>query len=262
LDLREGLSFILSHLELPIWPRIIYAGAATEKVLNERIALNIFERYRVDCKINAYRSLRRQPPSLLSLHLNKKYLETVLKRIKKLLKGYPTVIDASQDTVDIYQPIEVPLLETIPILDWMCEMEPSNAFLKFAEGWLSGGRADKNHNLSFWYCMLWIPGSLSSASGEEVKLIQKWNGVRPSIDENVFEDFRYYLIDLKVNMSRKGIRPPTSSCDFCDAEISYILDKAGYIRHRLCSKCVTSNDFSTYQVNLVDKTIPTYKGQN
>src|SRR5215472_13049833 len=207
LDLREGLSFILSHLEPPIWPKIIYAGTATEKVLNETMTLNIFERYRVDCKINAYRSLRRQAPSLLSLRLNKKYLETVLKRIKKLLNGHPTVIDASQDTVDIYQPIQVPLLETIPILDWMCEMEPSNAFLKFAEGWLSRGLADKNHNPSFSYCMLWIPGSLSSASGEEVKLIQKWTGIRPPIDENVFEDFRYYLIDLKVNMSRKGIRP-------------------------------------------------------
>ena len=177
----------------------------------------------------------------------------MLKRIKKLLKGHPTVIDASQDTVDIYQPIQVPLLETIPILDWMCEMEPSNAFLKFAEGWLSRGLADKNHNPSFSYCMLWIPGSLSSALGEEVKLIQKWNGIRPPIDENVFEDFRYYLIDLKVNMSRKGIRPPASSCDFCDAEISYILDKAGYIRHRLYNKCVISKDFSTYEVNLVDK---------
>jgi len=127
---------------------------------------------------------------------------------------------------------------------------------------LSRGLADKNHNLSFSYCMLWIPGSLSSASGEEVKLIQKWNGIRPPIDENVFEDFRYYLIDLKVNMSRKGIRPPASGCDFCDAEISYILNKAGYIRHRFCNKCVISKDFSTYQVNLVDKRIPSYKGQS
>jgi len=48
----------------------------------------------------------------------------VLKRIKKLLKGHPTIIEASRDTVDIYQPIHVPLLETIPILDWMCEMMP------------------------------------------------------------------------------------------------------------------------------------------
>jgi len=164
LDLREGLSFILSHLEPPIWPKIIYAGTATEKVLNETMTLNIFERYRVDCKINAYRSLRRQAPSLLSLRLNKKYLETVLKRIKKLLNGHPTVIDASQDTVDIYQPIQVPLLETIPILDWMCEMEPSNAFLKFAEGWLSRGLADKNHNPSFSYCTLWIPGLMHGMS--------------------------------------------------------------------------------------------------
>jgi hypothetical protein len=172
LDLKDGLAFILSHLEPPIWPREISAGTATsEEVLDEARALNFFEQYRVDCKINAYRPVKRQPPSLLSLHLDKKYLETVLRRIKKLLQGYPTVLEPSPDTVHIYQPIEVPLLETVPILDWTCEMEPSNAFLKFAEGWLSRNRADRNHNPSFRYCMLSVPGSLSSASVKDINAL-------------------------------------------------------------------------------------------
>src|SRR5215469_3574256 len=257
MDLNEGLDFILSHLEPPIWPREISAGMATSKeVSDEASALNFFEYYRVDCKINAYRPVKKQPPSLLSLHLNKKYLESVLRRIKKLLQGYPTILELSPDTVHIYQPIEVPLLETVPILDWTCEMEPSNAFLKFAEDWLSKNHADRNHNPSFRDCMLSIPGSLSSASVKDINVVQEWNGIRPKIDDRVFEDFRYYLIGLKVDMSRKGIGPPASSCDFCDAEISYILDKAGYTRHRLCNKCIVSQDIGAYQVNLAAKKIP------
>ena len=103
MDLNEGLDFILSHLEPPIWPREISAGMATSKeVSDEASALNFFEYYRVDCKINAYRPVKRQPPSLLSLHLNKKYLETVLRRIKKLLQGYPTVLEYRHR--DIYSP--------------------------------------------------------------------------------------------------------------------------------------------------------------
>ena len=147
-------------------------------------------------------------------------------------------------------------LETVSILDWTCEMEPSNAFLKFAEDWLSKNHADRNHNPSFRDCMLSIPGSLSSASVKDINVVQEWNGIRPKIDNRVFEDFRYYLIGLKVDMSRKGIGPPASSCDFCDAEISYILDKAGYTRHRLCNKCIVGQDISAYQVNLAAKKIP------
>lgn len=51
-------------------------------VSDDASALNFIEYYRVDCKINAYRPVKRQPPSLLSLHLNKKYLERVEKNQK------------------------------------------------------------------------------------------------------------------------------------------------------------------------------------
>ena len=49
MDLNEGLDFILSHLEPPIWPREISAGMTTSKEVSDQAsALNFFEYYRVD----------------------------------------------------------------------------------------------------------------------------------------------------------------------------------------------------------------------
>ncbi len=53
--------------------------------------------------------------------------------------------------------------------------------------------------------MLRVPGSFNSKTGnDEVKIIQRWNGVRPSIKPLLFS-FYLYLQDLKL----KEIRRPT-----------------------------------------------------
>jgi hypothetical protein len=67
-----------------------------------------------------------------------------------------------------------------------------------SNGFLSNGKADKNHNPSFKSCLLRIPNSFNSkclSKGEslensKVNIIQKWNGYRPSI---VASEILYFL---------------------------------------------------------------------
>ena len=54
-------------------------------------------------------------------------------------------------------------------------------FLKFAKKYLSYGKSDPDHNPSFRSCMVRVPGSINSKNDEQVKIIQEWDGHRPSI---------------------------------------------------------------------------------
>jgi hypothetical protein len=76
---------------------------------------------------------------------------------------------------------------------------PSQKFLRFAEWFLSNGKCDPQHNktVSLRNCMLRIPGSVNSKNGQTVRIIQKWNGYRPSI-KLLLEDFYVYLCDQRI----------------------------------------------------------------
>jgi hypothetical protein len=68
------------------------------------------------------------------------------------------------------------------ILEQMSEFnkykEPSKLFLRFAEWYLSTGKAysEHYHTVSFKNCLLRIPGSYNSKNMSKVKIVQKWNG--------------------------------------------------------------------------------------
>jgi hypothetical protein len=86
---------------------------------------------------------------------------------------------------------------------------PSQKFLRFAESFLSNGKCDSQHNrtISFRNSMLRIPNTINSKNGQMVKIVQKWNGCRPSI-KLLLEDFYVHLCDqrlaeLKKRRSRK-----------------------------------------------------------
>ena len=65
---------------------------------------------------------------------------------------------------------------------------------------MSNGKADKKNNPSFKSCLLRIPGSINSKYGNtKVKIVQKWNGVRPPIPREFIEEFRTYLIQKKID---------------------------------------------------------------
>jgi len=86
---------------------------------------------------------------------------------------------------------------------------PSRKFIQFAEQFLSDNKADPCHSkgISFKNCMIRIPGSTNSKNGgEEVKIIQEWNGVRPAINW-LLRDFRRYLIHDRFEVRPKIMEP-------------------------------------------------------
>jgi hypothetical protein len=74
--------------------------------------------------------------------------------IKKILGGSPTILWTGKG-VHIYQPIDAFVLESESIFSDYSRV--SEKFLKFAEWYLSGSRADSNHNPTFQSCLLECP---------------------------------------------------------------------------------------------------------
>lgn len=81
---------------------------------------------------------------------------------------------------------------------------PSRKFIQFSQEFLSDKKADPCHTkgLSFKNCMLRIPGSYLSFE-EEVKIIQRWDRIRPSIKPLLFR-FDLYLLVLKSKEIHKN----------------------------------------------------------
>ena len=71
-------------------------------------------------------------------------------------------------------------------------------FLRFSKKFFSNNKADKNNNPSLNSCLLRIPGSINFKYNNKVKVVQKWNGYRPLISEELLEDFRTYLIQKNI----------------------------------------------------------------
>ncbi len=125
------------------------------------------------------------------------------------MNGFPTILN-SGNGYHIIQPIECPMaLEKIE--QFKKYNKPSQEFLRFAECYLSNGKADKNHNPSFNSCLLRIPNSINSKclvdnrckrldNSFRVKIVQRWNGYRPLlVDSEILYDFQTHLIQNKIN---------------------------------------------------------------
>ena len=95
----------------------------------------------------------------------------------------------------IYQPIEGMVFEKYKIFyDFLpyVDKDLTTEFLRFAERFFSNGRSDPNHQPSIKSCLVRVPGTINSKNGDEVKIIQKWDGKKPAI-QWVNDDFRPIL---------------------------------------------------------------------
>ena len=84
--------------------------------------------------------------------------------------------------------------------------EPSKEFLRFAEWYLSNGKADSEHyhTVSFKNCLLRIPGSYNSKNMSQVKIVQKWNGISKVPLHLLYSKFLAYLIDQGSKIAKHG----------------------------------------------------------
>jgi hypothetical protein len=222
--MKEGLDFILTHFnqDRPLFPRTIMTkklGYQQEIFSKEEALYHFRESDLLDCRINAfpsyteYHDIQRYPPDFIFIDIDrddfktekgfKLALSNTLTNIKeKLLDdngsgnvGYPTVLKTGGG-YHIYQPVKGPILEEIRFFTDL-NPNPSKDFLRFAKDYLSNGKADKKSNPSFKSSLLRIPYSINSKYNNEVTIIQRWNGYRPSI-KYLLLDFKTWLIDRKI----------------------------------------------------------------
>jgi hypothetical protein len=111
LDTIEGLDFILSHLEEPIWPRTIFTKTLGRQytVYSREEAIARFKQSNLlDCRINAYpnytefKGINRQPPNFIFIDIDRCLFGTdqelwgavkeTCKNIDQTLGGRPTVL--------------------------------------------------------------------------------------------------------------------------------------------------------------------------
>ncbi|MGD1837092.1 MAG: DNA primase noncatalytic subunit PriX [Nitrososphaeraceae archaeon] len=189
-----------------------------KEVFSKDEALQYFkESNYIDCRINAfpsftdYKGIQRYPPDFIFIDLDRNNFKTeksldlalknTLKNIYEKSDGFPTVLFTGGG-YHIYQPIDSLVLETINIFNEFDN--PSKEFLRFIKYYLSNNKADKSNNPSFKSCLLRIPFSYNSKfisnkflEKSQVKIIQEWNGKRPSM-KYLLRDFRRYLINQKI----------------------------------------------------------------
>ena len=221
----EGIDLILNHFQEPIFPRKIMTKSIGYQleVFDKQSVLNYFKSSNyTDCRINAYPSytnyheINRVAPTFIMIDLDLKdfdyskekldrELQNTLNKIKQVIGGYPTVLWTGNG-YHIYQPMKGFLLEEEEVFTKFtgdCNKDLTSIFMQFAEEFFTNKKQDAQHAPTIKSCLLRIPYTLNSkCKGEEirageVKIIQKWDGNRPSINY-LLRDFRRYLINERI----------------------------------------------------------------
>jgi Primase X len=209
-DIEQGLDFLLGHFKEPVWPRKISTHLTEGRqvlVDSKTETLAWFKRAsQLDCKINAYRwreewaiELLGQAPEIIFADLDFKSSTAFETAVQMTVKNFREKLDGASPTIihsgngyHFIQPVEGVVLETESIFAELCE-NPSNKFHRFAEKFLTNNNSDPAHNPTFLSCMLRVPGSINSKNMAQVRIIQRWDGIRPAINW-ILRDYRRYLI--------------------------------------------------------------------
>lgn len=246
--IMQGLTFMLTHLE-DLWPKTISTHLTHNAQIPVCSYKETIDRYvqakLLDCKISAFPNYidefrkdayhskiaggRGITPGLLFIDLdlgrfngNIDFLNQALFRTLRKIndkfhgKFKPTVI-LSGNGYHVYLPVQLSgpswCLAHTDIFNELSS-EPDREFIQWVEQYLSDGKADPAHSkaVSFRNCMLRIPGSINSKNGQQVKVLQKWDGQRPYINW-ILKDFQRYLIQKKIG-GRKQREEPELTCYF------------------------------------------------
>jgi Primase X len=230
---QNGIDFILNHFQEPIFPRKIMTKKLSYQIeiFNKEEALEFFKTSSYeDCRINSYPSfteyhgINRTPISFLMVDLDLKdfayekktgkavldgVLNKTLQKIKETIGGNPTVLWTGNG-YHIYQPVSGFILEeyeTFYEFTKYVDKDLTSMFIQFAEEHFTDYSADRLHNPTVKSCLVRIPGSINSKyvnKGEdaEVKIMQKWDGTRPSI-QPLLTPFKIWLTQKRINEELK-----------------------------------------------------------
>jgi hypothetical protein len=236
-SIEDCLDFVLSHLEEPHFPRRI-STYLTEKnppwqvsVSSKDEALEMFRKSNLrNCRISAYkfpvptvRGINAQITNFFLSDLDMKDFKTykaLLQCLHQTLENFKVKLHGAMPTVlwsgGGYHPLQP--LDSDVILEMESIFsrfsEPSRKLMRFAEMEMTNGLADSNHYPSFGNCMVRIPGSFNTKYARfgnkdeildmppqsEVKIVQRWDGYRPSI-KWLLKDYWVYLLQEKNNQA-------------------------------------------------------------
>jgi hypothetical protein len=231
--IRQGLAFILLLLE-GLWPKMASTHLTNNAQIRVNSPEEAIHRYAqaklLDSKISAYPNYTEEfrkcahdcktfggrgiAPGLIFIDLdhgmfndnidllNKAMFRTLHNINEKFHGKFKPAVIWSGNGYHVYLPVQLSgpswcLTHT----DVFCELssDPDRRFMQWAEQYLSDGKSDPAHikSISFKNCMLRIPGSVNSKNGEQVRILQKWDGQRPYINW-ILKDFQRYLIQKKI----------------------------------------------------------------
>jgi Primase X len=231
---QYGLDFILNHFQEPLFPRKIMTRQLgyQVQVFSKEEALEYFKNSNYgDCRINAYPSfteyhgINRTPISFLMVDLDLKDFETkkgkvvldktlnkTLQKITESIGGTPTVLWTGNG-FHVYQPVSGFVLEeyeTFYEFTKYVDKDLTSTFIQFAEERFTDNAADRLHNPTVKSCLVRIPRSINSKcinkeEDAEVKIIQKWDGVRPSI-QPLLIPFKTWLTQKRIDEKLKNAK--------------------------------------------------------
>jgi hypothetical protein len=140
-----------------------------------------------------------------ALDFAKQRIMTKIRGTFDLSKGFePATIIWSGNGYHLYIPVESQSAILEQMSAFKAYKEPSKLFLRFAEWYLSNGKADSEHyrTVSFKNCLLRIPGSYNSKNMSQVKIVQKWNGISKVLSHLLYSQFLACLIDQGSKMNK------------------------------------------------------------
>ncbi len=234
-QVTEGLDFILTHLKNPKrWPRTISTKATEGRqiaVYSKQEALSYYKDSNyLDCRIGVYNTKTQEKTiDLLMVDLdlsNFKYNSAEKLNLAKArtLTKVQSTFDLSKGTsaattiwsgngYHLYIPTESHNTTLEQMSEFSMYREPSKLFLRFAEWYLSNGRADSEHyhTVSFKNCLLRIPGSYNSKNMCQVSIVQKWKGNSKVPLELLYSKFLAHLIDQDLKRGRQYRNNKTDS---------------------------------------------------
>jgi hypothetical protein len=158
-------------------------------------------------------------------------LNSTLKKLTVKFYGdaFPTVL-WNGNGYKIYQPLDGMVFEKhktfYDFLQYADGRDLATEFLRFAQDFFTNGNVPIKYLPSINSCFIDVPGTFNFENGEQVKIIQKWNGKRPSI-QWITNDFKNYLIQKKIDKvheRKKEIEKKMSSYHQQQDEQSYKYD--------------------------------------
>jgi hypothetical protein len=128
-------------------------------------------------------------------------LNKTITKINDVFHGsYPTVLWTGNG-YHIYQPVHGFILEEIDRFASLIDpykKDLTSRFMQFAESFFTDKKCDPQHRPSIKSCLLRIPGTINSKCNQEVKIVQRWNGIKPPINY-LLRDYRIWLVSEKIN---------------------------------------------------------------